>query len=62
MYQELDSELLKQQAFVALDGVNLSPLLKFIHSDANVKEADAVWTIDSLFKDLTEYYKNEGVK
>lgn len=56
MYQELDSELLKQHASVALDGVNLTPLLKFIHSDVNIKESDTVWTIDSLFKDLAEYY------
>lgn len=59
MYEELDSELLKQYSYSSLDGVNMSPLLKFVHPDVHVKEPDTVWTVDSLFADLAEYYIKE---
>lgn len=48
-YKELNSELLKQGAFAALEDIDLSILARCLQSEAYLTEPDEVWTWEQLF-------------
>ncbi|KAM7353769.1 intraflagellar transport 43 [Cochliomyia hominivorax] len=50
--KELNSDLLAQNAFSAIEDVDLSILTKCLHSQESLDEADGVWEWEKLFTDV----------
>ncbi|KAJ6646895.1 Intraflagellar transport protein 43 like, partial [Pseudolycoriella hygida] len=48
-YKELNSDLLKQAAFTAMEDVDLSILGRCLQSEADLIECDEEWNWDKLF-------------
>lgn len=58
-YKELNSDLLKQGAFAALEDVDLSILAKCLQSEMVLNEPDEVWTWEKLFTDISAEIHSE---
>ncbi|KAF4525527.1 hypothetical protein B566_EDAN014913 [Ephemera danica] len=50
-YKELDSDLFQHSAFASVDDVSLRLLTTHLHPEADIAEADVVWTWDALFSE-----------
>ncbi|XP_052273503.1 intraflagellar transport protein 43 homolog A-like isoform X1 [Dreissena polymorpha] len=65
-YKELDNDLLKQAAFLTLDGeIDLKLLTKSLSTEADLVEEDKPWDWDRLFTEvtselLTQWEKSDG--
>lgn len=59
-YKELDTELVKNVKFATMDGVNLTMFTKRLFSEKSVKEADEVWTWESLFTQVASELNSEN--
>ncbi|XP_033229937.1 intraflagellar transport protein 43 homolog isoform X3 [Belonocnema kinseyi] len=59
-YKELDTELVKNVKFATVDGVNLAIFTKRLYSEKSVKEADEVWTWESLFTQVASELNSEN--
>lgn len=58
-YKELNSDLLKQGAFAALEDVDLSILAKSLQNEMVLNEPDEVWTWEKLFTDISAEIHSE---
>lgn len=52
-YKELNSELLKQGAFAALEDIDLSILARCLQNESALHEPDDVWTWEHLFTEVS---------
>lgn len=61
-YKELDTDLVKNAAFMSLNGVNLSLLAEKLYSENLTKEPDEVWNWNLLFTQVASEVNNETRK
>lgn len=52
-YKELNSELLKQGAFAALEDIDLSILARCLQNESALHEPDDVWAWEHLFTEVS---------
>ena len=59
-YKELDTDLVKNQLFNVLDGVDLSLLTEKLYPEHLVKETDEVWNWETLFTQVASEINSES--
>ncbi|XP_076374346.1 intraflagellar transport 43 isoform X1 [Megalopta genalis] len=61
-YKELDTDLVKNAAFISLNGVNLSLLAEKLYNENLTKEPDEVWNWNLLFTQVASEINSETQK
>ncbi|XP_068972695.1 intraflagellar transport protein 43 homolog isoform X1 [Bombus flavifrons] len=61
-YKELDTDLVKNAAFMSLNGVNLSLLAEKLYNENLTKEPDEVWNWNLLFTQVASEVNSETRK
>ncbi|XP_043490983.1 intraflagellar transport protein 43 homolog isoform X2 [Polistes fuscatus] len=61
-YKELDTDLIKNEAFTSLDGISLFSLTEKLYNENLVKEADEAWNWNLLFTQVASEINNEAQK
>ncbi|XP_047356603.1 intraflagellar transport protein 43 homolog isoform X1 [Vespa velutina] len=61
-YKELDTDLIKNEAFTSLDGISLFPLTEKLYNENMVKEPDEAWNWNLLFTQVASEINNEVQK
>ncbi|XP_071865045.1 intraflagellar transport 43 isoform X1 [Bombus fervidus] len=61
-YKELDTDLVKNAAFMSLNGVNLSLLAEKLYNENLTKEPDEVWNWNLLFTQVASEVNSESRK
>lgn len=61
-YKELDTDLIKNEAFTSLDGIGLFPLTEKLYNENMVKEPDEAWNWNLLFTQVASEINNEVQK
>ncbi|XP_050574332.1 intraflagellar transport protein 43 homolog isoform X2 [Bombus affinis] len=61
-YKELDTDLVKNAAFVSLNGVNLSLLAEKLYNENLTKEPDEVWNWNLIFTQVASEVNSETRK
>ncbi|XP_043269337.1 intraflagellar transport protein 43 homolog isoform X2 [Venturia canescens] len=59
-YKELDKDLLKNEAFAYLDGIDLSLLTDRLYPEKLVREPDEMWSWDVLFTQISSELNSEA--
>ncbi|XP_015180958.1 PREDICTED: intraflagellar transport protein 43 homolog isoform X3 [Polistes dominula] len=61
-YKELDTDLIKNEAFTSLDGISLFSLTEKLYNENLVKEPDEAWNWNLLFTQIASEINNEAQK
>ncbi|KAK2575730.1 hypothetical protein KPH14_012119 [Odynerus spinipes] len=61
-YKELDTDLIKNEAFTSLDGINLFLLTEKLYNENLVKEPDESWNWNLLFTQVASEINSEAQK
>lgn len=59
-YKELDTDLVKNDAFTSLDGINLSILAEKLYNETLVREPDEIWNWNLLFTQVASEINSEA--